>query len=103
MIIEDYKRYNIQRIGRDRWGSTQMGQNLEAAGLTVVPIGQGFKSMSEPMKQLEMLVLQKLLDFLAGIYTILLLVSYSEIRTGFEHLKARNLTFSPQRILFISL
>ena len=58
LIIKDYKRYNIQRIGRDRWGSTQMAQNLQKENIEVVGIGQGFKSMSEPMKELEVYVLQ---------------------------------------------
>ncbi len=64
MIIEDYTKYNILRIGRDRWGSLQMSQNLDKAGIEVVGIGQGFKSMSEPMKELEAYVLQnKLIHF----------------------------------------
>ena len=28
------------------WGATQMVQNLEGLGFTVVPFGQGFKDMS---------------------------------------------------------
>ena len=64
LIIEDYKRYNIQRIGRDRWGSTQMAQNLQKENIEVVGVGQGFKSMSEPMKEIEAFVMQnKLMHF----------------------------------------
>jgi len=63
-ILNDYEVYNIARLGRDRWQSTQMGQNLEAEGIEVVPIGQGFKGMSEPMKEIEVYVLKnKLIHF----------------------------------------
>jgi len=58
MIIEDYEKYNILRIGHDRWGATQMAQNLSDAGIEIVPIGQGYKSMTEPMKEAEKLVLE---------------------------------------------
>jgi phage terminase large subunit-like protein len=60
MIINDYQdRYNILEVGHDRWGATQMAQNLDGAGITMIPIGQGFKSMSEPMKEVEKLVLER--------------------------------------------
>jgi phage terminase large subunit-like protein len=49
--------YNIREICYDRWGATQMSQNLERAGLTVIPFGQGFKDMSPPTKELMRLVL----------------------------------------------
>jgi phage terminase large subunit-like protein len=52
-------RYNIREIVFDRWGATQMVQNLEGLGLTVVPFGQGFKDMSPPTKELMRLVLDK--------------------------------------------
>jgi len=52
-------RFELVEIGFDRWGSTQMMQNLQAMGGDewVVPIGQGFASMSPPMKELERLYL----------------------------------------------
>lgn len=52
-------RFELVEIGFDRWGSTQMMQNLQAIGGDewVVPIGQGFASMSPPMKELERLYL----------------------------------------------
>ena len=46
-----YSRFNIREIGVDRWNATQITQNLEDAGLTMVPIGQGFKDMSPPTKE----------------------------------------------------
>ena len=52
-------KYNIRDIGFDRWGATQMVQNLENMGFTVVPFGQGFKDMSPPTKELMKLVLEE--------------------------------------------
>jgi len=53
------ERFNIAEIAYDRWGATQMVQDLEGMGFTVVPFGQGFKSMSPPTKELLKLVLEK--------------------------------------------
>lgn len=53
------ERFNIREIAFDRWGATQMVQNLEGMGFTVVPFGQGFKDMSPPTKELMKLVLEK--------------------------------------------
>ena len=39
-------------------GAVQMSQNLEGAGFTIVPFGQGFKDMSPPTKELMKLVLE---------------------------------------------
>lgn len=52
-------RFNIREVGFDRWGATQLSQNLQAENLEVVPIGQGFASMSAPTKELLNLVLSK--------------------------------------------
>lgn len=51
------EKYNIREIVYDRWGATQMSQNLEGMGFTVVPFGQGFKDMSPPTKDLMRLTL----------------------------------------------
>jgi phage terminase large subunit-like protein len=52
-------RFNIREIAYDRWGATQMSQNLERLGFTVVPFGQGFASMSPPTKELMRLTLSE--------------------------------------------
>ena len=52
-------RYHIREIAFDRWGATQMVQNLEGLGFTVVPFGQGFKDMSPPTKELMRLTLDQ--------------------------------------------
>jgi phage terminase large subunit-like protein len=49
--------YHIREVGFDRWGATQLVQDMQAGGLEVVPIGQGFASMSAPTKELLNLVL----------------------------------------------
>ena len=50
-VIEQLgKLYHIREIAFDRWGAVQMVQNLEGAGFTVVPIGQGYRDMSPPTK-----------------------------------------------------
>jgi phage terminase large subunit-like protein len=51
--------YNIREIAYDRWGATQMIQNLEGLGFTVVPFGQGFKDMSPASKELMRLTLDQ--------------------------------------------
>ena len=51
-IEELSNKYNIQEISFDRWGSNMLVERLEEMGLTVVPMGQGFQSMSAPTKQL---------------------------------------------------
>lgn len=56
-VDEDAQRYDVGEIAYDRWGATQVSQDLEAEGLTMVQFGQGFGSMSGPMKELERLVI----------------------------------------------
>lgn len=53
------ERFNIREIAFDRWGAVQMVQNLEGMGFTVVPMGQGFASLSPPTKELMKLTLEK--------------------------------------------
>src|SRR5574344_239309 len=57
-IAELGEKYNIKEIAYDRWGAVQMSQNLEGAGFTIVPFGQGFKDMSPPTKELMKLTLE---------------------------------------------
>ena len=52
-------RFNIREIAFDRWGATQMVQNLEGMGFTVVPFGQGYKDLSAPTKELFKLTLEE--------------------------------------------
>lgn len=53
------KEYDIREVAYDRWGAVQLSQELGDAGLTVIPFGQGFASMSPPTKELLNLVTGK--------------------------------------------
>ena len=57
-IEELSKIYNIKEIAYDRWNATQMVQNLEDMGLTMIPFGQGYKDMSPPSKELFKLMME---------------------------------------------
>jgi phage terminase large subunit-like protein len=49
------KKYNIRQIGIDRWNATQLANQLQGDGISVVGYGQGYSSMSGPAKVLESL------------------------------------------------
>lgn len=51
--------YDIQEIGYDPWNAYQMAQNLTEKGMIMAEVRQGYKSMSEPMKYLEGLILDQ--------------------------------------------
>ena len=52
------EKYHILEIAVDRWNATQMIQNLEGEGFTIVPFGQGFSSMSAPTKEFYRLLME---------------------------------------------
>lgn len=60
-VILDGKRYEIAEIAYDSWNATQIALQLQDAGAKMVEFGQGFKSMSEPAKELERLVISGLI------------------------------------------
>lgn len=60
-ILEASEKYNIREIAFDRWGAIQLVQELEGEGLTMVPMGQGFASMSAPTKEFLTRILGKTL------------------------------------------
>jgi len=52
--------YDIQQVGYDRWNATQLTTELsEQYGLNMVPIGQGYASLSAPAKAFESMVQSK--------------------------------------------
>ena len=55
-------KFHIKEIAFDRWGMTQLSQDLNDAGFTMVPFGQGFASMSAPTKELLTRVLAKKIE-----------------------------------------
>ena len=58
-IEEINKKYHIVEIAYDRWGMTQLSQDLAGAEYEMVPFGQGFASMAAPTRELIKLVLEK--------------------------------------------
>jgi len=56
-IDRDAQVYDLREVPFDRWGATQIAAKLADKGLTCVQFGQGFQSMSPPMKELEKLTL----------------------------------------------
>ncbi len=55
-IANDAHDYDLQEIAFDRWGAARVVTVLQDMGLTLVEFGQGFASMSPPMKELERLI-----------------------------------------------
>jgi phage terminase large subunit-like protein len=56
-IGRDAKEFKIAEIAFDRWGAARVSNVLQSNGLTMVEFGQGYASMSPPMKELERLVM----------------------------------------------
>lgn len=52
---------DVQEVAIDRWNSTGLQAQLAGDGLQVAQFGQGFASMSAPTKELERMLLSKLL------------------------------------------
>ena len=57
-IMDLSEKYHILEIAVDRWNATHVIQNLEDNGLTMVPLGQGFASMSAPTKEFYRLLME---------------------------------------------
>ena len=52
------EKYHIVEIAVDRWNATQMIQNLEGDGFTMIPFGQGFASTSGPTMDFYRLLME---------------------------------------------
>ena len=59
-IDHDARDFDLVEVAYDRWGMTQMSQDLTEAGMTVIPFAQGYTSMSPPIKEWEGLLHRKL-------------------------------------------
>jgi phage terminase large subunit-like protein len=55
-IEADAEKFDVADIAFDRWGATQLVQDLQEGGLTMVGMGQGFASMTAPTKELLRLI-----------------------------------------------
>lgn len=56
------QKYQIKEIMYDRWNASQLVTWLTEDGATMVPMGQGFASMTAPTKELEKLVVGRQLQ-----------------------------------------
>jgi len=63
VIKEDLRefagRFDVQQVAYDPWQATQIAQEMTNEGLLMVEVRQTVQNISEPMKELEALVLQK--------------------------------------------
>ena len=59
VILECAEDYDIQAVAFDRWNSNSLVQQLTDKGLEMDPFGQGFISMTSPIKNAEILVKKK--------------------------------------------
>lgn len=57
LIYEKAKIYDIKEICYDPWNATQIANDLDAEGFLMVEIRQGFRTLSEPTKDLEKLII----------------------------------------------
>ena len=55
-IRQDVAIYDVREIAYDRWRATQIVTDLMSDGMTMIPFGQGFASMTSPTKDFERLV-----------------------------------------------
>ena len=56
------KKYNLRSIAFDRYNSSQLIINLTQDGVEMSPMGQGYVSMSAPMKEVYRLLLERKLN-----------------------------------------
>ena len=63
-IMSEARKYDIKEICYDPWNATEFAHHMENEGFTCVEVRQGARSLSEPMKDIERLVIQgKLIHF----------------------------------------
>jgi len=56
-LLEDAKRYEVAEVAFDPWNATQIATQLAKDGMKMVEFGQGLRSMSEPSKEFEKLII----------------------------------------------
>jgi phage terminase large subunit-like protein len=62
VILEACQRYRVKGVAFDAWNSSQLVTELVDAGVNMIPYRQGWASMSTPTKELEKMVLKKLVN-----------------------------------------
>jgi phage terminase large subunit-like protein len=58
-IDKDSQAFDLREVGFDRWGAASVYLWFAQREMTVVQIGQGYQSMSPPMKELEKLIVSR--------------------------------------------
>jgi phage terminase large subunit-like protein len=56
-VDDDARRFDVQTMGYDRWGATDVVRRLGEQEMTCVGVGQGYASLNAPTKELLRLVL----------------------------------------------
>lgn len=62
VILDTCGKNKCREIAYDRWNASHVVTRLTDEGITMVPIGQGFASLSYPAKELEKLVVGEVLN-----------------------------------------
>lgn len=55
-ILKARSYFRIVDVGFDSWNNTQLSLQLEQSGLTMVDVRQGFRTLSEPFKEMQGLI-----------------------------------------------
>jgi phage terminase large subunit-like protein len=55
-VLEDARRFDLREVAYDPWNATATATRLQDQGATMVEFGQGYRSMAEPTKELERLI-----------------------------------------------
>jgi phage terminase large subunit-like protein len=58
-VLKDATTFNVITVGYDRWGAADVSRRLGEGGVDCVPTGQGYASLSGPLKELLRLSLSK--------------------------------------------
>lgn len=56
-ILALAQKHQIVEVAADRWNATQLITQLQGDGVNIIPMGQGFASMSGPSKEFEKLII----------------------------------------------
>lgn len=57
-INADREKFHVRTIAFDRWNATQLSNDLQEDGAEMVRLGQGYASLSGPLKEIQRLLLQ---------------------------------------------
>jgi len=55
-VLDAAQAFELAHVEFDRWNSSQLVQELEDEGVTMVQVGQGFASLNAPTKELQRMV-----------------------------------------------